>query len=138
MFMHRRARERVELALRLPLVTVRPPRLLDHAPRITDPAMSAEAQELLGRQPAHPGLTLLVLPLVYFTGLGRAGYPAGLQWLAGSLLLARVRAQPPAESHQRGDRLLTVPVVILGPARSPLGGNVRESQAEGATRCPRS
>jgi hypothetical protein len=41
---------------------------------------------------AHAGV-LLVLSLAYFIYLGRAGYSAGVQWLAGSLLLAGVLAQ---------------------------------------------
>jgi hypothetical protein len=41
---------------------------------------------------AHAGV-LLVLSLVYFDYLGRAGYSAGVQWLAGALLLAGVLAQ---------------------------------------------
>ena len=36
---------------------------------------------------------LLVLSLAYFIYLGRTGYPAGVQWLAGALLLAGVLAQ---------------------------------------------
>lgn len=36
---------------------------------------------------------LIVLSLAYFIYLGRAGYSAGVQWLAGSLLLAGVLAQ---------------------------------------------
>jgi len=36
---------------------------------------------------------LLVLSLAYFLYLGRAGYSAGVQWLAGALLLAGVLAQ---------------------------------------------
>jgi hypothetical protein len=41
---------------------------------------------------AHAGV-LLVLSLAYFLYLGQAGYSAGVQWLAGSLLLAGVLAQ---------------------------------------------
>jgi hypothetical protein len=41
---------------------------------------------------AHAGV-LLVLSLVYFTYLGRAGYSSGVQWTAGALLLAGVLAQ---------------------------------------------
>ena len=41
---------------------------------------------------AHAGV-LLVLSLAYFSYLGRAGYSAGLQWLAGALLLTGVLAQ---------------------------------------------
>jgi hypothetical protein len=41
---------------------------------------------------AHAGV-LLVLSLVYFVYLGRAGYSAGVQWLAGALLLGGVLAQ---------------------------------------------
>src|SRR5215472_10575274 len=41
---------------------------------------------------AHAGV-LLVLSLVYFVYLGRAGYSTGVQWLAGALLLAGVLAQ---------------------------------------------
>jgi len=41
---------------------------------------------------AHAGV-LLVLSLAYFIYLGRAGYSVGVQWLAGSLLLAGVLAQ---------------------------------------------
>ena len=41
---------------------------------------------------AHAGV-LLVLSLAYFSYLGRAGYSTGVQWLAGSLLLAGVLAQ---------------------------------------------
>jgi hypothetical protein len=36
---------------------------------------------------------LLVLSLAYFVYLGRAGYSAGVQWLAGALLLVGVLAQ---------------------------------------------
>ena len=38
---------------------------------------------------AHAGV-LLVLSLVYFVYLGRAGYSTGVQWLAGALLLVGV------------------------------------------------
>jgi hypothetical protein len=41
---------------------------------------------------AHAGV-LLVLSLVYFVYLGRAGYSTPVQWLAGALLLAGVLAQ---------------------------------------------
>jgi hypothetical protein len=41
---------------------------------------------------AHAGV-LLVLSLAYFSYLGRAGYSASVQWLAGSLLLAGALAQ---------------------------------------------
>jgi hypothetical protein len=41
---------------------------------------------------AHAGV-LLVLSLAYFDYLGRAGYSADVQWLAGALLLAGVLAQ---------------------------------------------
>ena len=41
---------------------------------------------------AHAGV-LLVLSLAYFDYLGRAGFSAGVQWLAGALLLAGVLAQ---------------------------------------------
>jgi hypothetical protein len=41
---------------------------------------------------AHAG-ALLVLSLAYFLYLGRTGYSAGVQWLAGSLLLVGVLAQ---------------------------------------------
>ena len=41
---------------------------------------------------AHAGV-LLVLSLAYFVYLGRAGYSASVQWLAGALLLAGVLAQ---------------------------------------------
>jgi heme/copper-type cytochrome/quinol oxidase subunit 4 len=41
---------------------------------------------------AHAGV-LLVLSLAYFIYLGRTGYPADVQWLAGALLLAGVLAQ---------------------------------------------
>ena len=41
---------------------------------------------------AHAGV-LLVLSLAYFTYLGRVGYSATVQWLAGALLLAGVLAQ---------------------------------------------
>jgi hypothetical protein len=41
---------------------------------------------------AHAGV-LLILSLAYFDYLGRAGYSAGVQWLAGALLLAGVLAQ---------------------------------------------
>jgi hypothetical protein len=41
---------------------------------------------------AHAGV-LLVLSLAYFLYLGRAGYSAGVQWLAGSVLLAGVLTQ---------------------------------------------
>ena len=41
---------------------------------------------------AHAGV-LLVLSLVYFLYLDRTGYSAGVQWLAGLLLLAGILAQ---------------------------------------------
>jgi hypothetical protein len=41
---------------------------------------------------AHAGV-LLVLSLVYFLYLERAGYSTGMQWLAGLLLLAGIIAQ---------------------------------------------
>jgi hypothetical protein len=41
---------------------------------------------------AHAGV-LLVLSLAYFVYLGRAGYSASVQWLAGALLLTGVLAQ---------------------------------------------
>lgn len=41
---------------------------------------------------AHAGV-LLVLSLAFFGYLGRAGYSAGMQWLAGALLMAGVLAQ---------------------------------------------
>ena len=41
---------------------------------------------------AHAGV-LLVLSLAYFLYLGRASYSAGVQWLAGALLLAGVLAR---------------------------------------------
>jgi hypothetical protein len=41
---------------------------------------------------AHAGL-LLVLSIVYFLYLDRTGYSAGVQWLAGSLLLLGIMAQ---------------------------------------------
>jgi hypothetical protein len=41
---------------------------------------------------AHAGV-LLVLSLVYFIYLERAGYSTGMQWLAGLLLLVGVLAQ---------------------------------------------
>jgi hypothetical protein len=41
---------------------------------------------------AHAGV-LLVLSLVYFLYLPRAGFSAGLEWLAGGALLAGVLAQ---------------------------------------------
>jgi hypothetical protein len=41
---------------------------------------------------AHAGV-LLVLSLVYFVYLGRAGFSSGVQWTAGALLLAGVLAQ---------------------------------------------
>ena len=41
---------------------------------------------------AHAGV-LLVLSLTYFVYLDRAGYSAGVQWLAGALLLVGVLAQ---------------------------------------------
>ena len=41
---------------------------------------------------AHAGV-LLVLSLAYFVYLDRAGYSAGVQWLAGALLLVGVLAQ---------------------------------------------
>jgi hypothetical protein len=46
---------------------------------------------------AHAGV-LLVLSLAYFLYLGQAGYSAGVQWLAGSLLLAGVLPSPEASS----------------------------------------
>jgi hypothetical protein len=41
---------------------------------------------------AHAGV-LLVLSLVYFLYLDRAGYSTGMQWLAGLVLLAGIPAQ---------------------------------------------
>ena len=41
---------------------------------------------------AHAGV-LLVLSLVYFLYLDRTGYPTGVQWLAGLLLLVGIIAQ---------------------------------------------
>ena len=41
---------------------------------------------------AHAGV-LLVLSLVYFLYLDRTGYPTGVQWLAGLLLLVGIMAQ---------------------------------------------
>jgi len=41
---------------------------------------------------AHAGV-LLVLSLVYFLYLDRAGYSTGMQWLAGLVLLAGIIAQ---------------------------------------------
>lgn len=42
---------------------------------------------------AHAGV-LLLLTLVYWLYLSRAGYPDGLQWTLGVVLLAGVLAQP--------------------------------------------
>ncbi|WP_293059989.1 hypothetical protein, partial [Mycobacterium sp.] len=54
--------------------------------------LSAFRQQFFRAGHAHAGV-LLVLSLVYFLYLGKAGYSAGFQWLAGSLLLAGVLAQ---------------------------------------------
>jgi hypothetical protein len=54
--------------------------------------LSAFRQQFFRAGHAHAGV-LLVLSLVYFSYLGKAGYSAGVQWLAGSLLLAGVLAQ---------------------------------------------
>ena len=50
---------------------------------------------------AHAGV-LLVLSLAYFVYLGRAGYSAGVQWLAGALLLAGVLAQSQVHEESSG------------------------------------
>ena len=49
-------------------------------------------QDLWRAGHAHAGV-LLVLSLVYFIYLERAGYSEGMQWLAGLLLLVGVLAQ---------------------------------------------
>ena len=54
--------------------------------------LSAFRQRFFRAGHAHAGV-LLVLSLVYFVYLGKAGYSTGVQWLAGSLLLAGVLAQ---------------------------------------------
>lgn len=54
--------------------------------------LSAFRQQFFRAGHAHAGV-LLVLSLVYFSYLGKAGYSTGVQWLASSLLLAGVLAQ---------------------------------------------
>jgi hypothetical protein len=54
--------------------------------------LSAFRQQFFRAGHAHAGV-LLVLSLVYFSYLGKAGYSTAAQWAAGSLLLAGVLAQ---------------------------------------------
>ena len=60
-------------------------------------ALGAFRERFFAAGHAHAGV-LLVLSLAYFLYLGRAGYSAGVQWLAGALLLAGVLAQSEAAS----------------------------------------
>jgi len=55
-------------------------------------ALGAFRERFFAAGHAHAGV-LLVLSLAYFLYLGRAGYSAGVPWLAGALLLAGVLAQ---------------------------------------------
>src|SRR6516165_2216023 len=55
-------------------------------------ALGAFRERFFAAGHAHAGV-LLVLSLAEFVYLGRAGYSAGMQWLAGALLLAGVLAQ---------------------------------------------
>jgi hypothetical protein len=55
-------------------------------------SLNAFRQQFFRAGHAHAGV-LLVLSLVYFLYLGKAGYSAAVRWLAGSLLLAGVLAQ---------------------------------------------
>src|SRR5262245_539860 len=56
-------------------------------------ALGAFREQFFRAGHAHAGV-LLVLSLAYFVYLGRSGYSTGVQWLAGSLLLVGVLAQP--------------------------------------------
>jgi hypothetical protein len=55
-------------------------------------SLSAFRQQFFRAGHAHAGV-LLVLSLVYFLYLGKAGYSPAVQWLAGSLLMAGALAQ---------------------------------------------
>ena len=55
-------------------------------------ALGAFREQFFRAGHAHAGV-LLVLSLVYFLYLERAGYSEGMQWLAGLLLLVGVLAQ---------------------------------------------
>jgi len=75
---------------------------------------------------AHAGV-LLVLSLAFFIYLGRTGYPADVQWLAGALLLAGVLAQSggffrgdqvPGRRDARRERDAAQPLPCRGPARA--------------------
>src|SRR5215467_4702224 len=55
-------------------------------------ALGAFREQFFRAGHAHAGV-LLVLSLAYFSYLDRAGCSAGVQWLAGALLLAGVLAQ---------------------------------------------
>jgi len=55
-------------------------------------ALGAFREQFFRAGHAHAGV-LLVLSLVYFIYLERAGYSTGMQWLAGLLLLVGVLAQ---------------------------------------------
>ena len=55
-------------------------------------ALGAFRERFFAAGHAHAGV-LLVLSLAYFVYLDRAGYSAGVQWLAGALLLVGVLAQ---------------------------------------------
>lgn len=55
-------------------------------------ALGAFREQFFRAGHAHAGV-LLVLSLVYFLYLDRAGYSTGMQWLAGLLLLAGITAQ---------------------------------------------
>ena len=64
---------------------------------------------------AHAGV-LLVLSLTYFVYLGRAGYSAGMQWLAGSLLLAQAQVHEEAPGLGQQGRSSPGTVVTRGGA----------------------
>jgi fucose 4-O-acetylase-like acetyltransferase len=55
-------------------------------------ALGAFREQFFRAGHAHAGV-LLVLSLVYFLYLDRAGYSTGVQWLAGVLLLVGIVAQ---------------------------------------------
>jgi hypothetical protein len=55
-------------------------------------ALGAFREQFFRAGHAHAGV-LLVLSLVYFLYLDRAGYSTGMQWLAGLVLLAGIIAQ---------------------------------------------
>jgi hypothetical protein len=55
-------------------------------------ALGAFREQFFRAGHAHAGV-LLVLSLVYFLYLERAGYSRGMQWLAGLLLLVGILAQ---------------------------------------------